>query len=57
MSDRTAALTPSRAVEWPTVRLAMVCYFGAIMALWILPTWAAIIVLAPIIALHASLSH
>jgi len=57
MSERSATLTPSMAVEWPTVRLAGVCYLGVIIALWILPTWAAIIVLGPIIALHASLSH
>jgi fatty acid desaturase len=57
MSDRSATLVPSRAVEWPTVRLAAVCYLGAVLALWVLPTWAAILVLGPIIALHASLTH
>ena len=44
-------------VEWPTVGLAAVCYVALFLALWILPTWVAILVLGPTIALHASLTH
>ena len=44
-------------VEWPTVRLAVGCYVVLILALWVLPAWAAIFVLGPTIALHASLTH
>ena len=50
MSDR-------RTVEWPTLALLIGCYGGLFCALWLLPTWAAIIVLGPLIALHSSLSH
>ncbi|SMX37264.1 fatty acid desaturase [Octadecabacter ascidiaceicola] len=45
------------AVEWPTVGLAVVCYFFLFLALWVLPVWGAILVLGPAIALHASLTH
>jgi len=37
--------------------LAFVCYFGVFLALWVLPTWGAILALGPLIALHASLTH
>ena len=46
-----------RCVEWRTVGLAAVCYGAFGLALWVLPTWAGILALGPIIALHASLTH
>ncbi len=57
LSDRAALIARSGAVEWPTICVALACYFALFLALWVLPTWAAIVVLGPIIALHASLSH
>ncbi|MEN8839734.1 MAG: fatty acid desaturase [Octadecabacter sp.] len=45
------------AVEWPTVGLAVLCYGVFFLSLWVLPIWAAILVLGPTIALHASLTH
>lgn len=58
MSDFSAQSAPTaRAVEWPTVGLAALCYGGVIAALWLLPTVLAILVLGPLIALHASLTH
>jgi fatty acid desaturase len=49
-SDRTA-------FEWPTFVLVAVCYLGLFAALWVLPTLLAIIILGPLVALHASLTH
>lgn len=57
MSDRSVQIATRAAVEWPTVGLIALCYFGLLSALWLLPTWAAIILLAPVVALHASLTH
>lgn len=57
MSDRTAQVAVRAAVEWPTVALIFACYTGLGVALWVLPVWAAIVILGPLVVLHASLSH
>lgn len=46
-----------KAFEWPTLALIFLCYGGFGVALWALPVWGAILVLGPLIALHASLTH
>lgn len=51
---RTKAITR---IEWPTVGLIVLCYAGLAAAMWLLAAWAAIIVLGPLVALHASLTH
>lgn len=47
----------SRAFEWPTLCLVLLCYAGLAAALWWVPTWGAILMLGPLVALHASLTH
>lgn len=51
------AMPDPKGVEWPTVALIVLCYAGFTVALWLVPTWAAIAVIGPLVALHASLTH
>lgn len=44
-------------VEWPTLVLVGLCYVLILLALWFLPTLLGIILLAPMVALHGSLTH
>ena len=44
-------------LEWPTLGLILLCYLGFFSALWLLPTGLAIVVLGPLVTLHASLTH
>lgn len=44
-------------LEWPTLGLILLCYLGLFSALWLLPTGLAIVVLGPLVTLHASLTH
>lgn len=57
MSDRLANVRADTRVEWPTLGLAVAVYGTVGLALWVLPVWAAILVLIPAIALHGSLTH
>lgn len=44
-------------VEWATLGLMVLCYGGLALALFVLPIWAAIVLLGPVVTLHASLTH
>ncbi len=57
MSDLTAHHSQAEAIEWPTLALVLGCYAGVALVLWVLPVWTAIPVLAPLVALHGSLTH
>lgn len=50
-------MAEARAFEWPTLALIVACYTALFAALWVLPTWLAVVVLGPVIVLHASLTH
>lgn len=54
---RMSDLRRAPMIEWPTLGLIAACYVGIGIALWVLPIWLAIVVLGPLIALHASLTH
>lgn len=57
MSEYAAQRAHVAVAEWPTLALAVACYGGVGIALWVLPVWAAVLVLAPLVALHGSLTH
>ena len=57
MSEEVVNPSRQMVVEWPTLALAFGCYALFAICLFVLPIWAAIVVLAPVIALHASLTH
>lgn len=43
--------------DWPTVALIVLCYAAWLALLFVAPTWLAMILLGPVIALHSSLQH
>lgn len=52
-----ASVSERTSIEWPTVGLLVLCYAGLGLALFAAPTWLAVLMLGPLIAFHASLTH